>query len=248
MRIDEQSDNGKEKGVHLSIVIPAYNEERRIAHSLERIVEYFRPKGVAYEIVVVDDASSDRTPEILKRYCASHSQIVSLRNVKNMGKGFTTRRGMLSARGDLILFTDTDLSVPIEELDRLLIYARDGFDIVFGSRYMPDSRIVSQQTWHRRKLGRVFNYLTRFLILPQFRDTQCGFKLFRRDTAQHLFKEQKLDGYAFDVEILYLASRSGYRIKEVGVTWFDAPFTKIRVFRDSVRMLSDIMKIKRMHH
>jgi dolichyl-phosphate beta-glucosyltransferase len=211
----------------LSVVIPAYNEALRLPSTLARIREQLA--AGSYEIVVVDDGSSDGTAE--RAHAAGGERLSVLRVERNRGKGHAVRRGMLAARGALRLMSDADLSTPIEELPRLLARAREGFDVVIGSRALAASRIEVHQPWYRESLGRFFNLLVRALLLPELRDTQCGFKLFSARAADEVFAAARLDGFGFDVEALVIARRRGYRIAELPVTWRNDAATRVSALR-----------------
>jgi len=198
----------------LSVVVPALNEEDRLPRTLERIVSHLGRRHEGFELVVVDDGSRDRTAERAKAAGAT-----VLRNETNRGKGYAVRRGMLAARGARRLMTDADLSTPIEELERLCARMDEGHDVVIGSRALPGARIEVHQPWYRENMGRLFNLFVRALAVPGLTDTQCGFKLFSESAARDVFSSARLDGFSFDVEVLFLARRKGYRIAEVPVVW-----------------------------
>ncbi|MBN1901811.1 glycosyltransferase family 2 protein [Candidatus Sumerlaeota bacterium] len=231
------------KNDYLSIVIPAYNEEKRIGTTLGKILEFLKTKDFSWEILIVDDGCRDRTIEMAADILKGTSYRI-LKNPRNMGKGATIRAGMLAARGEIRLFTDADLSTPIEELDKLMIPIKDGFDVTFGSRAMKGSKLLVRQPIHREMMGRVFNILVQILHLPGVKDTQCGFKMFTAGAADAIFQRQKMKGFCFDVEILVLARKMGYRIKEVPVSWIDSPQSKVSPLKDSLKMLWDLVKLK----
>jgi dolichyl-phosphate beta-glucosyltransferase len=234
--------------VKISVVIPAYNEEERIGATILRIKDYLEKKGYEYEIIIVDDGSNDKTAEVVSRFLpcpqAGLPQIQLLQNKENKGKGFSVKRGVLNSKGDYILFSDADLSTPIEELDKLLEYLKSGFDIAIGSRGLKESDVRIHQAWYRERMGKIFNLLVRIFVLRGIKDTQCGFKCFSRGTAYKLFPKQLLEGFGFDVEILYLARKEGYSIKEVPVKWYNSPQTRVNALRDSVRMFTELVKIR----
>jgi dolichyl-phosphate beta-glucosyltransferase len=198
----------------LSIVIPAYNEERRLPPTLARVREYLGALPLAFEIVVVDDGSRDATSEVARAQGAT-----VVRNERNRGKGFAARRGMLLARGRRRLMTDADLSTPIEDLERLMARLDEGYDVAIASRALPGSNVEVRQSAYREAMGRLFNRCVRVLAVPGLHDTQCGFKLFSAAAAEGSFAPLRLDGFSFDVEALFVARRLGYRIAEVPVTW-----------------------------
>ncbi|MGI8908377.1 MAG: dolichyl-phosphate beta-glucosyltransferase [Candidatus Sumerlaeaceae bacterium] len=216
--------------VHLSVVVPAYNEEKRLGDSMPVILAYLDAQPYTWELVIVDDGSSDRTSEIAQSVAKHHSVRV-LRNEPNQGKGYSIRRGMLEARGNFRLFSDADLSTPIEELSKFWTYIDQGYDVVIGSRALPDSDLAVRQPASRELAGRVFNAAVQTLLVPGLLDTQCGFKLFSARAAEAIFPQQTLKGFAFDVEVLMLARKFGFRIKEAPVRWVDAPGSKVSTWR-----------------
>ena len=233
--------------LHLSIVIPAYNEESRIGKSLEKIIAYFKKNPCDYELVIVDDGSEDRTLEIVETYRDQAVNLTILNNEENRGKGYTVRKGMLSARGRYILFSDTDLSTPIQEVEKFFKALHEGFDVVIGSRALPASEVAVHQKWYRETGGRLFNKVVQILTLPGIRDTQCGFKCFTREAAQKVFSRQKLPGWSFDVEILFIARRLGFSIKEVPVAWSNSFDSKVSFLKDGFGMVTDLIKIRYVH-
>jgi dolichyl-phosphate beta-glucosyltransferase len=232
--------------MHISIVIPAYNEERRIQKTLEAVVPFLRLKKYEYEILVVDDGSSDRTAELVEEFGARSPGIRLLKNGQNLGKGYSVKRGVLSAVGDLIFFTDADLATPIEELEAFLAEIR-GCDIVIGSRTAEGARIVVRAPVYREVLGRIFRGFVKLCGVTGFTDTQCGAKLFRKAAAEKIFPLQKLSRFAFDVELLYLAKRCGCSIKEVPIRWFHSADTSVRTLPDGTKMFFDLIRIKFLH-
>jgi dolichyl-phosphate beta-glucosyltransferase len=219
---------------HLSIIIPAYNEERRLGSTLERISAFLSAKPYSFEIIVVDNASRDATAAV-----ASSHPGVRLLSEPIRGKGAAVRTGILAAGGDYLLFSDADLSTPVEELDRLFAALGRGYDLAIASRGLPASRLVVRQPLYRELIGRAGNLLVRLLLLPGIADTQCGFKLFPRELARQL-----LTGWAFDMEVLFLARRLGCRIAEVPVTWVDSPESRIHPLYDSLGALRDLFLIR----
>ncbi len=229
----------------LSIVIAAYNEERRIGESLVRIDKYLKARNGDAEIIVVDDGSTDHTSQVVAEYKSEINNLKIIRYPVNRGKGYALRQGVLLAAGELILLTDADLSTPIEELSRLeACIANDKYDIVIGSRGLESSEIIEKQPWWRQGMGEIFNRIVRFVVLDGFSDTQCGFKLFTRETAKNLFEHARVDRFAYDVEILFLALRQGYRVLELPVKWINSPGSKVHPVSDSIRMLFDLCKIR----
>jgi dolichyl-phosphate beta-glucosyltransferase len=231
--------------VQLSIVIPAYNEERRIRPSLERILAYLGAQSWPSEVLVVIDGSRDRTGDVVRAVPPGPVAVEVLDAAVNRGKGACVRRGMLAARGALRLFTDADLSTPIAELERLAQAIARGHDVAIGSRRMSESQVTVPQPWWRRLMGGAFIWCVQRLAVPGIHDTQCGFKLFTADAATRVFSRQRIEDFAFDVEVLWIAHRLGLRVAEVPVTWTDDPRSTVRPIADSLRMLSDLVRIRR---
>lgn len=227
---------------HLSVVLPCYNEEQRLAESLPVILGYLRRQSYDWEIIVVDDGSRDRTSAVAESL-ADGAPLRVLRNEPNRGKGFSIRRGMLEARGRHRLFSDADLSTPIDELDKFWKPIAEGCAVVFGSRAMPDSQLEIRQSAMRELSGRCFNCMVRTLLLPGVSDTQCGFKMLTAEAADHVFNRQTLHGFAFDVEILLLARKAGFEIREVPVRWINAPGSKVSLF-SGLRGFADLLALR----
>jgi dolichyl-phosphate beta-glucosyltransferase len=227
-----------------SIVIPAYNEAARIPATLEAVVACVRSRGWSAEIVVVDDGSRDTTAGVVRGYAAKYPEIRLLENPGNRGKGFSVRNGLLRALGDTVMFTDADLSAPIEEADGLFAAIAGGADIAIGSRWLERSRQTIRQPLYRRFFGRCFNGVTRAVMGLPFADTQCGFKAFTRAAAQTICQLQTIDRWGFDPEILFIALKRGYRIKEVPVSWAHDERTRISYLKDGMRMLQDIAIVR----
>ncbi|MFH0795611.1 MAG: dolichyl-phosphate beta-glucosyltransferase [Candidatus Omnitrophota bacterium] len=228
----------------ISIVIPAYNEAKRLPETLGKIVGYLQGKGTSFEIIVSDDGSRDATGEIVLQASKQYPGVRLVRNDQNHGKGYAVRRGVLEARGDYILFTDSDLSTPITELPKLWHALKEGgADIAIGSRSLPEL-ILIRQPWYRSVLGQFYPSLVHRLVIKNFRDTQCGFKMFRREAAYQLFSLLKTKGFSFDVEILLRAKISGYRVKEVPVFWSNSRESKVVLWRDPLRMLKELILIR----
>lgn len=230
---------------YLSVIIPAYNEGKRIGKTLARMGEYFKNKDYDYEIIVVDDGSSDDT--ILKAESSAVALAGKLKVVKNgenKGKGFSVKNGITHSLGEYVLFSDADLSTPIEEVDKLLGIVDDGSDVVIGSRSVRDSSVIAHQPWYRELMGKTFNLFVKLLIIRGFNDTQCGFKLFKGDVARDIARYMRIDGFAFDVEMLYIARIKGYKIKECGVAWENSPESKVKLFHSPISMFFDLFKIK----
>jgi glycosyltransferase involved in cell wall biosynthesis len=227
----------------LTVVIPAYNESARIAEPLRRLAAYLTAHQPASELVLADDGSSDDTAVVVERLCRELGLPARvLPNPQNRGKGHAVRRGMLAARGALVLMTDADLSTPIEELARLVAAVRDGADVAIGSRKMAGAVIEEHQPWLRESMGRVFTFLTRLLVVD-VSDVTCGFKLFRRETAEAVFSRATLDDWSFDAEALFLVRHLGFSLVEVPVRWRDAAGTKVNRGRDAVRSAIGLARI-----
>ena len=228
----------------LSIVIPAYNEENRLVASLAKIASYLDAGGIDAEILVIDDGSKDRTAELAaKALSGRRGRVVG--NGENRGKGYSVRHGVLEARGRFVLLTDADLSTPIEEHTKLAAVIRDrDFDVVIGSRALPDSDVQVRQMWLRQTMGRSFNTIIRALTGLTFRDTQCGFKLMDRERVKPLFEKMVVDGFAFDVELLFLCARFGLSVAEAPVTWRNAAGSKVSIVGDPLNMIADVLRVR----
>lgn len=216
----------------LSIVIPAYNEEVRIGKAIDTAERY------CDEVIVVDDGSKDNTYNIAKKKGAR-----TFKNNRNRGKGYSVRKGLLNAEGDHILFMDSDLATPMKELKKMMEYIND-YDIVIASRNMKESKINVKQPFYRRILGNIFPLLVNLIAVRGIKDTQCGFKLYSKEAAKAIAKEQKTDGFAFDVEHLLIAKRKGFSIKEVPVEWNDKGGSKVSPVKDSIKMLKELLRIR----
>ncbi|MBM4041721.1 MAG: glycosyltransferase family 2 protein [Planctomycetes bacterium] len=228
-----------------SIVVPAYNESADIEAALEAAEAFLGDSGLPGEVIVVDDGSTDDTAQLVARYAERHPVVRLLRNERNRGKGHSVRRGVLAARGQVVLFSDADESTPFTEAPKLLDALRPGgADVAIGSRALPESRLERPQPWLRRLMGWVFRGLVRLIVLRGLRDTQCGFKAFRAEAAREVFRRQTLEGFAFDVEVLFIARKLGYHIAEVPVLWRDSHDSRVHPLRDPVRMFLDLVRIR----
>ncbi len=227
--------------MNISVVIPAYNEEKRIKDSLLKILRYLKKKRYSFEIIFVDDGSTDNTVKIVR---SINSNIRILKNKKNYGKGYSVKKGMKNAVYNLILFTDADLATPIEELDKLIKPINEGYDIAIASRNLPMSDLVVKQPFYRQILGKGFPLIVNFFFNLGIKDTQCGFKLFKAKAAKKIIRLQKNWGFSFDVELLYIAKKQGMRIKEVPARWIDKAGSKVSPIKDALKMFIDILKIK----
>ena len=228
----------------LSIIIPALDEEKRLPASLDSIFRFLSAQSFPAEVILVDNGSTDGTVALARSYSHRHSALRVLQEPRR-GKGAAVRCGMLAAAGEYRFIADADLSMPIEELLRFLPPQLDTVDLAIASREAPGAVRYGEPP-HRHLIGRGFNLLVRLLAVPGFQDTQCGFKLFRRQAAEDLFRVQRLDGWTFDVEVLFIALRRGYRIVEVPIPWYYYPGSRVRVLRDSVAMLRDLFRIRRL--
>jgi dolichyl-phosphate beta-glucosyltransferase len=224
----------------LSVVIPAFNEAQRLPATLARVHAYLDARGLPYQVLVVDDGSSDGTSEVAR---AAGGPVVLLRHAENRGKGHAVRTGMLAAKGERRLMTDADLSTPIEELEHLEAELERGFDVAIGSRAVKGARIEVHQSFYREAMGRLFNRLVQALLLPGLHDTQCGFKLFTAAAAEAAFGACRQDGFAFDVEALYVARRRGLRIAELPVVWRNDAASRVGIGGGATAFL-DLVRIR----
>lgn len=231
----------------LTIVVPAYNEAQRIGSSIDKLLAWADRRASGVSIIVVDDGSRDDTADVVQRRADAEPRLHIERQIPNRGKGAAVRRGVEAARSEWILFTDADLSTPIDEIDKLIAAIEHGADIAIASRDRPDSLIERHQPAYREAMGRTFNGLVRAMALPGFSDTQCGFKLFRADAAKRAFARMTIERFAFDVEVLFIAQRLGYHIAEVGVVWVNDERTTVSPVKDALRMLADVARIRYRH-
>jgi dolichyl-phosphate beta-glucosyltransferase len=227
----------------LSIIIPSYNEELRLPATLERIAAYLSASGHSAEVLVVDDGSKDRTAQAAESFRGKIPMLRVVSNGVNRGKGFSVRHGMQEAHGQIALFTDADLSAPIEEADKLLEKMND-YDVAIGSRAVNRALIEVHESKFREFAGIIFNKIVRVILRLPFVDTQCGFKAFRREKCKILFEQQTIERFGFDPELLYLARHHGLKTIEVAVRWSHSPATKINMWRDSLQMFLDVVVIR----
>lgn len=228
---------------YLSIILPAHNEEQRLPPSLEGVDAFLRAQSFAAEVLVVENGSSDRTYAVACEYEARMPNLRVIRE-EGRGKGLAVRRGMLEARGDYRIFCDVDFSMPVEEISRFIPPVLSTMDVAIASREAPGAKRYNEPEL-RHIIGRGFNALVRWMALPGLHDTQCGFKCFRREVAERVFPLQTIDGWTFDVEVLYAARKMGYRIVEVPIPWYHNPESKVRVLSDSYHMFTDLLTIRR---
>jgi len=227
-----------------SIVIPAYNESARIPATLRSVVDCIRARGWNAEVVVVNDGSHDDTAAVVNAFAQTAPEIRLLENPTNCGKGYSVRHGILEARGDIVMFTDADLSSPMDEAEDLFTAIAGGADIAIGSRWLATSRQTHRQPLYRQIFGRCFNLLTRMVMNLPFADTQCGFKAFTRPAAQTVFQLQTIERWGFDPEILFIALKRGYQIREVPVSWAHDARTRISYLRDGLQMLKELAIVR----
>lgn len=229
----------------LSIVIPAYNEESRLPKTLASVFAYLQSLPDRAEVIVVDDGSTDRTPEIVNSLRKEHAELRLVSNGTNRGKGYSVRHGMLESLGEIALFSDADLSTPIEEAGKLLAALREkGFDAAIGSRAVDRALIEVHQSIIREQAGIFFNRLVRWIMGIPFSDTQCGFKAFRREKARIIFEQQHVERFGFDPEILFLAKRNGLRVAEIPVRWRHDSASKVNVVGDGIGMFLELLVIR----
>ncbi|MFY9746476.1 MAG: dolichyl-phosphate beta-glucosyltransferase [Acidobacteriaceae bacterium] len=227
-----------------SIVIPAYNESARIGRAVTEVLRTLDEKHWDAEVLVVNDGSTDNTAAIIQSFVAKDPRVRLLQNGTNRGKGFSVRNGVLHSSGNIVMFTDADLSSPMPEAERLFAAIRDGADVAIGSRWLQTSRQTIHQPLYRQFFGRCFNLVTRMIMRLPFADTQCGFKAFRRGAAQTIFQLQRIERWGFDPEILFIALKRGYNIKEVPVTWGHDERSRMSYLRDGIKMLEELLYVR----
>ncbi|MBL7998394.1 MAG: glycosyltransferase family 2 protein [Candidatus Kapabacteria bacterium] len=229
----------------LSLIIPCFNEAERISSSLDKALAYFANVTYSYEILIVDDGSRDDTVRVVSHYTPNGIRVIE--QGINKGKGSVVRLGMISAKGKYRVFTDADFSTPIEELPKLLTELDKGADICIGSRRLDRSLVKQHQPWYRELIGVMGNKIISLLLISGIEDTQCGFKGMTARAAEALFPVMKIDGFGFDVELLYLAKRIGLRITQVPVLWYNDDRSRLNPIRDSIKTFSEILRIKKLH-
>lgn len=239
-------ENQNKNDVYLSIVIPSYNEEKRLPNTLLEMDKFFSSKNYNYEIIVVDDGSKDKTKEVANNFIGVVKNLKVMGESANYGKGYVVRKGMLSAKGEFCLFVDADNSTPIQEIDKLLPFFNDGFDVVIGSRSKGgrDANVKIEQPIYRRILAKSANIIIRIMAVSGISDTQCGFKCFKWQTSQEIFSRTHINRWGFDIEALAIAQKKGYKIKEVPVSWYNSADSRVRPIKGAITTLGELLKIK----
>jgi dolichyl-phosphate beta-glucosyltransferase len=228
----------------LTVVVPVYNEHKRMESGFANLFPYLQKNFMKWEVIYVDDGSTDQTYQKLLEAQSEQPGLRIIRNVKNAGKGNAVRRGLEEGKGDILLFSDADFSSPIEEAEKLLDAISSGYDIAIASRGMTNSNIEVAQHWMRETMGKVFNLIIRTLLPLHYQDTQCGFKMFRREAARSIVSRMKMDGFAFDVEMLVIAQVLRMKVIEIPITWRDAKGSKVHPIKSSLQMFQDVIKIR----
>jgi len=231
----------------ITVVIPAKDEELRLPQFLTTLLAYCQKSSLQYEIIVVDDGSTDKTDLVVLNFQKSFPQLKLLKLDRNHGKGFAVKQGLLAAQGHVALFMDADGSTPATEIEKNLNFFQEGYDIVIGSRVLTSSASEVKALLHRKSIGWVFNFLVSTFLIKGIKDTQCGFKMFRRSIIAPLWEKAQVQGFGFDLEILFLAQQINYKIKEVAVNWEHVENSKVDLIKDSWRMLINIFQIRSMH-
>lgn len=235
----------------LSIIIPAYNEENRIIHSLNKLDKFIIENNLNCEIILIDDGSTDKTNQIVRGFFSNHNLnnycFSLIENKINKGKGFSVRKGLEKASGQFVLFTDADFSTPIEESKKMIDILKNGYDIVIGSRALKDSKLLKKQNIIRIYMGKFFNFIVRKITRLEFKDTQCGFKIFTKEAKKLLLPYLRIDDFSFDVEILYIAKKLNLKIKEIPISWINSPDSKVKIFSDSIKMFLNLVNIRKIH-
>jgi len=228
----------------LSIIIPAFNEEKRLGRTLDKVQGFLKGRAYSAEVIVVDDGSRDATVALVKDRQREWPELKLIENGANRGKGFSVRAGALASQGAQVLFSDADLSTPIEEYDTLVGFLSGARSLTIASRDIKGSRVERHQAWYRESMGKIFNRIIRLLTHLPFKDTQCGFKLFTREASREIFSRLTIERFAFDVETLWLAKKLSIPVKEVPVRWINDPASRVDPIRDSAQMLGDVVRIR----
>lgn len=228
----------------ISIIVPSYNESHIIEKTLINIVEYFNKQSFDYQVIVVDDGSTDKTRECVRKFCSSHKNIEVLENNSNRGKGYAVRKGILHGEGDYLLFMDADLATPLSEFEKFRPKIFLKKPIIVGSRKMNGANIIQHQPFLREAMGKVFTFLTNFILGCRLTDYTCGFKIFSKIAAKDLFSKQITERWAYDAEIMFLANKYGYPIEEIPVTWSNKPNTKVKLLKDAINSLFELILIR----
>ena len=226
----------------LSIIIPAYNEEKRLPHSLAQVDSFVQAQSYPVELIVVNNNSSDGTPRIAEDFAQNHPYARVLHQ-PIQGKGAAVKTGMIAGHGDYLLICDADFSMPVDEIHKFLPPLLDSYDVAIASREAPGAKRINEPAY-RHLMGRIFNWLVRILAIPRIQDTQCGFKSFRQEAAHDIFSLQTIDGWGFDVEVLFIAFEHGCRVVEVPITWYYHPQSRISPVRDSIAMMIEVLRVR----
>jgi dolichyl-phosphate beta-glucosyltransferase len=242
--LDTNPPTSTRRSEFVSLVVPAYNEEKRLGASLKTIHDWMRANFERFEITVVDDGSTDRTADVVTDFSENAPEVELLSLRQNSGKGYAVRSGMMSAEGDYVIFTDADLSTPIEEVAKALDLMKQGWDVVIGSRALPESDVQVHQNFLRELMGKTFNRIVRMMSGLPFPDTQCGFKCFTQKAAKDIFSRAVINGFAFDVEALVLAKKFGYRATDMPIRWVNSPASKVRIFSSPLQMLREVWRVR----
>ncbi len=229
---------------HLTNVIPAYNEGSRILRTLEAVAQFYRSMPYDFDVIVVNDGSTDNTMKIVETFCESNPEFRAAGYPINQGKGAAVKVGMMQATGELILFMDADLATPLEETDKLVSAIESGADIAIGSRPLKESNLEIRQPWYREQLGRLFNFAVQSLSIRGIKDTQCGFKIFKKHAAHDIFSRTKLNRFGFDFEALMTGRDLGYKIAEIPIRWSHQEGSKVVLMRDGPQMIKDLIKLR----
>ena len=244
-QVSRRSDLTSDHRTTLTVVVPAYNEEKRLGATLKRMLTYFDEQGDPFEIIVVDDGSTDGTASLVETISSCRKEVQLISYHPNHGKGYAVRQGMLAGRGERLLLSDADLATPIEEVEKLSAKLNAGYDIAIGSRDVKGSELIKHQSWLRETGGKTFNRMVQLIAVPGIHDTQCGFKLFTRSSAQAIFSRCTVEHFAFDVEVLYIAIRIfGYRVAETPIRWAHQEGSSVVFWRDALRMAKTLFRIR----